>query len=553
TYRGNVFNGTVSISGGTADARNNVESVFLPAGVTGPFTVTVLAANINSDGVPNNSDSLDQDFALVIYNASDRDTQLVPAGAALEAESCSPGQGAIDPGETVTVGFALRNLGPSNTTALVATLLPSGGVVSPSAPQTYGVVTGNDGPAVSRSFSFVAAGECGGSLTASLQLQDGTNDYGIVQFALQLGSLNTNQVSVSNSAPIAISATDGIVSPYPSEVTVSGLAGRIQQATVTLHGLSHTWPDDLDILLVSPSGASVLLLSDAGGGNNVTNLTLTFDANAANLLPDDGPLNSGTWQPSLYENDTPFPAPAPATASANSLSALAGTDPNGSWKLFVMDDYGSDDGGVITGDWRLTLVTTNRICCVDPASADLALGAQATPGPVALSNTVTYTFSVTNQGPATATAARLAVALSPSALLMGATLSQGTWSESAGTVTCQLGTLPPGAVATVLIQTLALTGPRLTATAVVSATELDPNLRNNQASLTTAVSVPALTIQDTSVVEGDGATTYAVFLLTLSQPATQPIQVDYFTTNGTASAGADYTAQTNRLTFLAGE
>ncbi|HWH69973.1 MAG TPA: Calx-beta domain-containing protein, partial [Candidatus Sulfotelmatobacter sp.] len=87
----------------------------------------------------------------------------------------------------------------------------------------------------------------------------------------------------------------------------------------------------------------------------------------------------------------------------------------------------------------------------------------------------------------------------------------------------------------------------------MSATELDPNLRNNQASLTTAVSVPALTIQDTSVVEGDGATTYAVFLLTLSQPATQPIQVDYFTTNGTALAGADYTAQTNRLTFLAGE
>ena len=68
-YKGNVFSGANSTVGGAYDPRNNVESVFLPAGVSGSFTVTVTAANINSDGVPNNADPLDQDFALVIYNA----------------------------------------------------------------------------------------------------------------------------------------------------------------------------------------------------------------------------------------------------------------------------------------------------------------------------------------------------------------------------------------------------------------------------------------------------------------------------------------------------
>ncbi len=58
-----------SVAGGSADPRNNVESVFLPAGVTGPFAVIVTAANINSNGVPNNASALDQDFALVVYNA----------------------------------------------------------------------------------------------------------------------------------------------------------------------------------------------------------------------------------------------------------------------------------------------------------------------------------------------------------------------------------------------------------------------------------------------------------------------------------------------------
>ncbi len=69
TYLGNHFNADTSVEGGTADRLNNVESVWLPAGVTGDFTVRVIAANISGDGVPGNSDATDQDFALVAYNA----------------------------------------------------------------------------------------------------------------------------------------------------------------------------------------------------------------------------------------------------------------------------------------------------------------------------------------------------------------------------------------------------------------------------------------------------------------------------------------------------
>jgi Subtilase family len=68
TYRGNVFSGGTSVPGGLADAKNNVESVFLPVGTTGPYTVTVTATSINSDGVPGNASPLDQDFALVVWN-----------------------------------------------------------------------------------------------------------------------------------------------------------------------------------------------------------------------------------------------------------------------------------------------------------------------------------------------------------------------------------------------------------------------------------------------------------------------------------------------------
>lgn len=68
TYLGNVFTGAFSTTGGVADVRNNVESVFLPPGTTGLVEITVTAFNINSDGVPNVPPTLDQDFALVAYN-----------------------------------------------------------------------------------------------------------------------------------------------------------------------------------------------------------------------------------------------------------------------------------------------------------------------------------------------------------------------------------------------------------------------------------------------------------------------------------------------------
>lgn len=70
TYLGNVFRGQYSVTGGSADRVDNVESVYLPAGTSGGFTVTVTAANINSVGVPGASPKgmFNQDFALVIYN-----------------------------------------------------------------------------------------------------------------------------------------------------------------------------------------------------------------------------------------------------------------------------------------------------------------------------------------------------------------------------------------------------------------------------------------------------------------------------------------------------
>jgi hypothetical protein len=70
TYKGNVFTGASSVTGGSADTQNNAEFVFLPAGTSGAYTVTVTAGSISGNGVPGNADATDQDFALYIYNGT---------------------------------------------------------------------------------------------------------------------------------------------------------------------------------------------------------------------------------------------------------------------------------------------------------------------------------------------------------------------------------------------------------------------------------------------------------------------------------------------------
>jgi len=67
SYRGNHFDHGVSTPGGNADRKNNVEAVFLP-NASGDLTITVTAANIAGDGVPNSGDFTDQDYALVCSN-----------------------------------------------------------------------------------------------------------------------------------------------------------------------------------------------------------------------------------------------------------------------------------------------------------------------------------------------------------------------------------------------------------------------------------------------------------------------------------------------------
>lgn len=279
---------------------------------------------------------------------------LAPAGLAITAESCTPLNNAPDPGEMVTVNLTVSNNGTAATTSVVGTLQATGGVTSPSAPQNYGAIP--VGMSVTKSYTFTVSGSCGGTVTLSLQLQDGASNEGTVTYGpLTIGTTNT--VPFTNASAITIN-DNAAGSPYPSNITVSGIT-TFSRIAVTLTNFSHTFPNDVDIILVAPGGAQkAYVMSDVGGSSTVTNLTVTFDDTAAAALTTGG-MTSGTFKPSNSDTSSDvFPAPAPAgpySADFTVFNSL-GAGANGTWSLYVRDDAGGDVGS-ISGGWTLSFLT----------------------------------------------------------------------------------------------------------------------------------------------------------------------------------------------------
>jgi subtilisin-like proprotein convertase family protein len=161
--------------------------------------------------------------------------------------------------------------------------------------------------------------------------------------------------SFTNAAAVTIVDETSAV-PYPSVIPVSGIAGVITNLSVTLRGLSHSWPDDLDVLLVGPGGQRTVLMSDAGGSFPVAGVTLTFTT-SGKQLPNSTQITSGAWSPVNWgASGDNFAPPAPGGPYAVSLAAFDGTSPNGSWALYIVDDIPGNDGELSSG-WSLTVAT----------------------------------------------------------------------------------------------------------------------------------------------------------------------------------------------------
>jgi hypothetical protein len=136
----------------------------------------------------------------------------------------------------------------------------------------------------------------------------------------------------------------GLVGPatvYPAVVNVSGVGGTVTKVTLTAIDLNGG--EDLDMALVGPNGAKVMLLSDTCTSKSPEHVTWTFEDAALFPVSEFGcPSNvTESVKPSDFGNpalDSFAVGGGPAGPFGTSLAAFNGISPNGEWKLYLLDD-----------------------------------------------------------------------------------------------------------------------------------------------------------------------------------------------------------------------
>src|SRR4051794_26247723 len=132
---------------------------------------------------------------------------------------------------------------------------------------------------------------------------------------------------------------------------------RLVDIKITLSGLSHTFPDDLDFLLVGPNGAAFEFWSDAGGNIDIVNGNFTISDSAALSLPDGAAISSGTYRPADFNSvelssnwglapstTISHAAPNGSTTLDSAFSATWMSVAN--WTLYITDDASGDTGSL---------------------------------------------------------------------------------------------------------------------------------------------------------------------------------------------------------------
>ncbi len=192
--------------------------------------------------------------------------------------------------------------------------------------------------------------------------------------------------------------SSGNASPYPSNIAVSGVSGLVTNLKVTITNLSHTWPNDIDMVLFGPTGAHSIIFTDAiGGSGGITGRTYTFQTGAT-ALPLTGLPVSGTY--GVVNGGSYGGTGTPSAVTNTGLGIFNGTNPNGTWSLYVFDDVSGDIGSI--GSWSLEITVPATTYAWSPATY-LDNTAIANPTASGIMTNTTYTVTVSGSAGCTAT------------------------------------------------------------------------------------------------------------------------------------------------------
>ncbi|MCZ6731700.1 MAG: hypothetical protein O7B27_03975 [Gammaproteobacteria bacterium] len=316
-----------------------------------------------------------------------------------------------------------------------------------------------------------------------------TNDARIQNVVYRNGSLwTTHTVFLPAAAPTRSAVQWWQITPTGSVLQ----RGRVDDAGAsTFYAFPSLAVNKFDDMLIGYSRFAAMQFASA-------NYSFRNAADPANTLQADVVLKAGE---DTYIKDFGFGRVRWGDYSNTVVDPVNDAD---MWTIqeYAVDDVGPDESDDRWGTWWGRVVI---------ATADLVVTKFGLPNPATVGNDLTYTITVRNNGPDSADNVMVMDTLPAGVTFVSATPSQGTCSESSGSVTCSLFTINNGANATVILTvTPTATNPTLSNTASVTGNVIDGVPGNDSATAVTTVNnpVPALTTlnPNTAFVGGPGFT-----------------------------------------------
>ena len=420
----------------------------VPSGGSVAITVVVrVRSDVSAAGLTNvaavSADTSDPDTTN--NSASASSTIVRSADLAITKTTSTP---APVPGTDVVYTLTATNNGPSDATSVVVNDDLPADFTSATATTTGGGTCTVSGRTVTCSYATLPAGETR-TVTITARLASSSSAASIANTAT-ISSPTSDPTPGNNSASVSIT-------PVAPQADV-----RITKQTVT----SPVVPGQqveyrLTVTNAGPSDASSVTVADTPPGT-VTGVGATPSQGTCTVTGGAVACALGTVAAGSSATVTVTGTVAPGTTGtlANTATVASPTD---------------------TTPGNNSATTTDTLA----PRADLAIAKTATPNPVVDGNPVTFTLTVTNNGPSAAQDVAVSDPV-PSPLVVTTTSSsQGSCGPVTNTVTCALGTLAAGATATVTVTASTPSGGGADGTtnvATVSTTTTDPVAGNNSAS-----------------------------------------------------------------------
>jgi uncharacterized repeat protein (TIGR01451 family) len=321
---------------------------------------------------------------------------------------------------------------------------------------------------------------------------------GTITYVVKVNNLTPAGIPVNETATVSSAITD------PNAANNSATAGDLVAAA-----------GQADLFMTnSPSATSVAAASTVTYTQSVTN-NGPAATTAGMTITETTPPNTtfqGMTPPAGWTCGTLPPVGGIGTITCTDSGTLAAPG-TATFSLVLQVNAGTPSGTNITDTVTATAanivpsITTNTasatVVVANANSADVAIVKTGTPNPVTEGTPLTYTLTVTNNGPASATNVTVTDTLPSVVTYLSTNTTQGSCSEAGGTVTCLLGTMPNAGTATISILTLPNTPGVVSNTATVSADQTDPNLANNSSTQTETITAPTrITLQSFSAHTG---------------------------------------------------